>query len=66
MLIKLISTLNTGYARYLSRPRATPVVKQIRYDPLVRRHVLFVESKKRKHIPEVKPLVWTRGHPVKK
>ncbi|ODV96738.1 hypothetical protein PACTADRAFT_1323 [Pachysolen tannophilus NRRL Y-2460] len=60
IIIKLLSTANTGYARYLLRPRSTPLITQIRYDPLVKRHVLFTEGKKRK-IQDTKPLDFSRG-----
>ncbi|VVT43958.1 mitochondrial 54S ribosomal protein bL33m [Magnusiomyces paraingens] len=56
-LIKLISTAKTGYIRYVQRPRSSPIVTQVRYDPIAQRHVLFEESKKRK-VAEKKPLVF--------
>lgn len=56
-LIKLISSAKTGYMRYIFRPRSSPIVTQVRYDPLAKRHVLFTESRKRK-VAETKPKVF--------
>lgn len=47
-LIKLVSTAKTGFMRYVYRPRTAPLMKQVRYDPIVMRHVLFEEGRKRK------------------
>lgn len=47
-LIKLVSTAKTGFMRYVYRPRTAPRMTQVRYDPIVMRHVLFVEGRKRK------------------
>lgn len=47
-LIKLISTAKTGFMRYVYRQRTAVQMTQVRYDPLVMRHVLFVEARKRK------------------
>ncbi|KAH3900341.1 probable 54S ribosomal protein L39, mitochondrial [Saccharomycodes ludwigii] len=58
-VIKLISTALTGFSRQLAIKRGAPLVKQIRYDPIAKRHVLFKEAKKRK-VAERKPLVWSR------
>lgn len=33
-LIKLVSSAKTGYMRYIFRPRSSPVVTQVRYDPI--------------------------------
>lgn len=49
VLIKLLSTAGTGYF-YVKRknPRKLPQKLQfLKYDPVVRRHVLFVEKKLR-------------------
>lgn len=58
-VVKLLSTAATGFARHIRVKRGAPLVTQIRYDPLVQRHVLFTESKKRK-VPPVKPLNFSR------
>ncbi|KAK9473540.1 mitochondrial 54S ribosomal protein bL33m [Dipodascopsis tothii] len=47
VLVKLISSAMTGFIRTVHRPRTSPMITQVRYDPIVRRHVLFEESKKR-------------------
>ncbi|ODV58025.1 mitochondrial 54S ribosomal protein bL33m ASCRUDRAFT_39897, partial [Ascoidea rubescens DSM 1968] len=52
-IIKLISAAGTGFTRYVVRPRGSPVFHQIRYDPFVRRHVLFTEAKRRKGVETV-------------
>uniref|UniRef100_A0A060T2I7 Large ribosomal subunit protein bL33m n=1 Tax=Blastobotrys adeninivorans TaxID=409370 RepID=A0A060T2I7_BLAAD len=56
-LIKLVSSAKTGYMRYIFRPRSSPVVTQVRYDPIVKRHVLFTEARKRK-VADVKPPIF--------
>lgn len=33
-LVKLLSTAKTGYLRYVMRPRSSPIVRQVRYDPI--------------------------------
>ncbi|KAI8052426.1 50S ribosomal protein L33, partial [Syncephalis plumigaleata] len=45
ILVKLLSTAGTGafYAR--SRPRLSPKLSMMKYDPVVRKHVLFTETK---------------------
>lgn len=55
-LIKLISTAKTGYMRYIMRPRSSPIVTQVRYDPIAQRHVLFQEARKRKVAEVSKPV----------
>ena len=47
-LIKLVSSAKTGFTRYVHRPRTAPLMQQVRYDPIVMRHVLFTEVRKRK------------------
>jgi ribosomal protein L33 len=59
-IVQLISTAKTGYRRTLLVPRTAHEITQIRYDPVVQRHVLFVESKKRKG-EQPKPLDFSRG-----
>ncbi|CEP60808.1 mitochondrial 54S ribosomal protein bL33m LALA0_S02e00100g [Lachancea lanzarotensis] len=58
-VIKLISTAATGFARQITISRGAPLVTQVRYDPVAKRHVLFKESKKRK-VAERKPLDFLR------
>ncbi|GME76040.1 hypothetical protein B5S28_g383 [[Candida] boidinii] len=59
-VVQLISTAKTGYKRTLLVPRTAREITQVRYDPVVQRHVMFVESKKRKG-EQPKPLDFTRG-----
>lgn len=58
-VVKLISTAATGFSRHIAVKRGAPLVHQVRYDPVAKRHVLFVEAKKRK-IPERKPVSFSR------
>lgn len=58
-IIKLISSAATGYSRHVTVKRGAPLVKQVRYDPVAERHVLFTEAKKRK-IAERRPLDFLR------
>lgn len=58
-VIKLLSTAASGYSRYISIKKGAPLVTQVRYDPVVKRHVLFKEAKKRK-VAERKPLDFLR------
>lgn len=58
-VIKLLSTAATGFSRYITVTRGAPLVTQIRYDPVAKRHVLFKEAKKRK-VAEKKPLDFFR------
>ncbi|CAH2448951.1 54S ribosomal protein L39, mitochondrial [Komagataella phaffii CBS 7435] len=61
VVIKLLSTAQTGYTKTLLRPRQTGPISQVRYDPRVKRHVLFTESKRRKMGELAKPWDFTRG-----
>ncbi|KZT53441.1 hypothetical protein CALCODRAFT_501114 [Calocera cornea HHB12733] len=49
LLIKMVSTAQTGYffVRSKIRPTGTPArrISQIKFDPKARRHVLFIEKK---------------------
>ncbi|KAK9447803.1 mitochondrial 54S ribosomal protein bL33m [Limtongia smithiae] len=47
-LIKLVSSAATGYIRTMMIARTALPVKQVRYDPLAKRHVLFTEVKRRR------------------
>lgn len=58
-IIKLISSAATGYSRHVTVNRGAPLVKQVRYDPVAERHVLFTEAKKRK-IAKRRPLDFLR------
>lgn len=58
-VVKLLSTALTGYARYVAVKKGAPLVTQVRYDPVARRHVLFREAKKRK-VAERKPISFLR------
>ena len=58
-IIKLISSAATGYSRHVTVNRGAPLVKEVRYDPVAERHVLFTEAKKRK-IAERRPLDFLR------
>lgn len=59
-IVQLVSTAKTGYRRTLLVPRTAREITQVRYDPVVQRHVLFVESKKRKG-EQPKALDFSRG-----
>ncbi|CCC71570.1 hypothetical protein NCAS_0H02600 [Naumovozyma castellii] len=58
-VVKLLSTAATGYSRHITVKRGAPLVKQVRYDPVAQRHVLFTEAKKRK-VAERKPISFLR------
>lgn len=59
-IVQLVSSAQTGYRRTLLVARTTKEITQVRYDPVVQRHVLFTESKRRKGEPK-KPLDFSRG-----
>ncbi|ESW96623.1 hypothetical protein HPODL_05376 [Ogataea parapolymorpha DL-1] len=59
-IIQLASTAKTGYMRSLVIQRTANERKHIHYDPIVKRHVLFTENRKRK-MPQKKPLDFSRG-----
>ncbi|KAK5780583.1 mitochondrial 54S ribosomal protein bL33m MRPL39 PWA37_003222 [Arxiozyma heterogenica] len=59
-VIKLVSTAATGYFRHITVKKGAPMVTQVRYDPVVKRHVLFKESKNRK-VAERKPVIFSRA-----
>ncbi|GMG40053.1 unnamed protein product [Ambrosiozyma monospora] len=59
-IVQLISSAKTGYRRTLVVPRTAQPITQVRYDPVVQRHVLFTESRKRKGEVQ-KPLDFSRG-----
>ncbi|KAI7907018.1 50S ribosomal protein L33 [Cokeromyces recurvatus] len=48
ILVKLLSTAGTGYNYIKSRPRIAPKLSMMKYDPVVKQHVLFTETKMKK------------------
>ncbi|RKP08271.1 hypothetical protein THASP1DRAFT_29927 [Thamnocephalis sphaerospora] len=45
ILVKLLSSAGTGFFYTRSRPRLSPKLSMMKYDPKVRQHVLFNEAK---------------------
>ncbi|KIK52984.1 hypothetical protein GYMLUDRAFT_49650 [Collybiopsis luxurians FD-317 M1] len=48
MIVRLISTAQSGFFYTTQRVRQGLPLSRVKYDPVVKRHVLFVESKKAK------------------
>ncbi|KAI7848007.1 50S ribosomal protein L33 [Circinella umbellata] len=48
ILVKLLSTAGTGYNYIKARPRISPKLSMMKYDPMVKQHVLFNETKMKK------------------
>ncbi|KAF9529587.1 hypothetical protein CPB83DRAFT_893392 [Crepidotus variabilis] len=48
MIVRMISTAQTGYFYSTQRLRQGPKLSAVKYDPRVKQRVLFVESKKTK------------------
>ncbi|KAF8337310.1 hypothetical protein F5887DRAFT_1137933 [Amanita rubescens] len=48
LIVRLISTAQTGFFYSTQRLRIGPKLSAVKYDPVVKRRVLFVESKKTK------------------
>ncbi|KAI4524063.1 hypothetical protein K523DRAFT_254222, partial [Schizophyllum commune Tattone D] len=48
LIVRLISTAQTGFFYTKVRPRLGPRLSAVKYDPVVKSRVLFVESKKTK------------------
>ncbi|KAJ7909350.1 hypothetical protein B0H13DRAFT_1990786 [Mycena leptocephala] len=46
LIVRLISTAQTGYFYTRTRVRIGPKLSAVKYDPMVQRRVLFVESRK--------------------
>ncbi|UPK91778.1 hypothetical protein LCI18_002713 [Fusarium solani-melongenae] len=46
--VRLISMAMTGFFYTFKRPRTAPMMSMLKYDPIVRKKVLFLETKKRK------------------
>ncbi|KYK54916.1 mitochondrial 54S ribosomal protein YmL39 [Drechmeria coniospora] len=47
MNVRLISMAMTGFFYTFKRPRTSPMMGMLKYDPIVRKKVLFLETKKR-------------------
>eukprot|EP00053_Salpingoeca_punica_P009220 m.82585 g.82585 ORF g.82585 m.82585 type:complete len:56 (+) comp14925_c1_seq1:36-203(+) len=45
ILVRLLSTAGTGFFYTISRPRLREKMALRKYDPVVRQHVLFKETK---------------------
>ncbi|KAK1771806.1 hypothetical protein QBC33DRAFT_524887 [Phialemonium atrogriseum] len=45
--VRLISMAMTGYFYQFSRPRTSLPMSMLKYDPIVRRKVLFLEQKRK-------------------
>ncbi|PHH52683.1 54S ribosomal protein L39, mitochondrial [Ceratocystis fimbriata CBS 114723] len=45
--VRLVSMAMTGFFYTFRRPRQARPMSMMKYDPIVRKHVLFLESKKR-------------------
>ncbi|KAI0320988.1 hypothetical protein OF83DRAFT_1051984, partial [Amylostereum chailletii] len=48
LIVRLISTAQTGFCYTTQRLRQGPSLAAVKYDPKVKRRVLFVESSKTK------------------
>ncbi|PBK88878.1 hypothetical protein ARMGADRAFT_936695 [Armillaria gallica] len=48
LVVRLISTAQTGFFYTTKRLRQGALLSAVKYDPMVKRRVLFVESKKTK------------------
>ncbi|KAF9237363.1 hypothetical protein BU15DRAFT_48823 [Melanogaster broomeanus] len=46
LIVRLISTAQTGFFYTTQRVRQGPKLSAVKYDPVVRSRVLFVESRK--------------------
>ncbi|KAK0640901.1 hypothetical protein B0T16DRAFT_335247, partial [Cercophora newfieldiana] len=47
VLVRLVSMAMTGFFYTFTRPRTSLPMSMLKYDPIVRRKVLFLEQKKR-------------------
>ncbi|KAM7207479.1 hypothetical protein V8F20_002165 [Naviculisporaceae sp. PSN 640] len=47
IVVRLLSMAQTGYFYTFTRPRVAHPMSMLKYDPIVRRKVLFLESKRR-------------------
>ncbi|EOA88183.1 uncharacterized protein SETTUDRAFT_168598 [Exserohilum turcica Et28A] len=48
IMVRLISMAMTGYYRTMQRPRTHQPLSMLKYDPIVRKQVLFLEAKRGK------------------
>ncbi|KAF9002281.1 hypothetical protein BDQ17DRAFT_1306457 [Cyathus striatus] len=48
MIVRLLSTAQTGFFYSTKRVRLGPKLSAVKYDPVVKRRVLFVEKKESK------------------
>ncbi|KAF1912114.1 50S ribosomal protein L33 [Ampelomyces quisqualis] len=48
IMVRLLSMAMTGYYRTMQRPRAHRPLSMLKYDPIVRKQVLFLEAKRGK------------------
>jgi large subunit ribosomal protein L33 len=46
--VRLISMALTGYFKTFQRPRTSRPLSMMKYDPVVKRHVLFLEARGKK------------------
>ncbi|CAP66834.1 uncharacterized protein PODANS_4_6710 [Podospora anserina S mat+] len=47
IIVRLLSMAQTGYFYTFTRPRVGIPMSMIKYDPIVRRRVLFLEQKRK-------------------
>ncbi|KAK1759497.1 hypothetical protein QBC47DRAFT_372157 [Echria macrotheca] len=47
LIVRLVSMAATGFFYTFTRPRTSTPMSMLKYDPIVRRKVLFVEQKRR-------------------
>ncbi|KAK3995789.1 hypothetical protein QBC44DRAFT_319412 [Cladorrhinum sp. PSN332] len=47
ILVRLISMAQTGFFYTFNRPRTALPMSMIKYDPIIRRRVLFLEQKRK-------------------
>jgi len=48
IVVRIVSSAQTGYFYTMTRSRHTSKLEFMKYDPVVNKHVLFVEQKVRK------------------
>ncbi|KAG2187097.1 hypothetical protein INT44_004767, partial [Umbelopsis vinacea] len=47
LIVRLMSSAGTGFFYTKQRPRTSPKLSMMKYDPKVQQHVLFNETKKK-------------------
>ncbi|KAK0629132.1 hypothetical protein B0T17DRAFT_614951 [Bombardia bombarda] len=47
ILVRLLSMAQTGYFYTFTRPRTALPMSMLKYDPIIRRKVLFLEQKRK-------------------